>query len=217
MFQLLETDLYNFRTLDLYCEIIGKQRKPQELFNFLRQTNMDYNAINSNTLINIAEILSSVRENSQYQILANKILSIALSGQIEESQIAKAVVNLKKVGEPEEVIKFVSEAIVKYPNLSSSSTLLEKRATARMDMAKKCIDTGKDVKSNPKTKARAWEMCRQFLEEAERDLNKASDYADDPNEKFFIENDMNFLERMKKNSAKPTSPLRSRASLRKRG
>jgi len=64
--------------------------------------------------------------------------------------------------------------------------LLEKRATAKMDMAKKCIDTGKDFKSNPRTRVRAWEMCREFLNEAERDLNKAIEYADNPNEKFFI-------------------------------
>ncbi|NJL77502.1 MAG: hypothetical protein HC892_23145, partial [Saprospiraceae bacterium] len=31
-FNLLETDLYNFRTLDLYCEIIAKQKRPQELY-----------------------------------------------------------------------------------------------------------------------------------------------------------------------------------------
>jgi len=53
-------------------------------------------------------------------------------------------------------------------------------------MAKKCIDTGKDFKSNPRTRVRAWEMCREFLNEAERDLNKAIEYADNPNEKFFI-------------------------------
>lgn len=198
--KLLESDLYNFRTLDLYCEIIGKQKKYKELFQFLEKKKLDYFSVNPNTLVNIAEILSNERDNPPFQSLANNILSIALSGRIEESQIAKAVVNLKKVGEPEEVVKFVSDSITKYPNLAQNPILLQKRATAKMDMAKKCIKTGKDNKSNPKTKARAWEMCHQLIEEAERDLNKALDYVDNPNEKFYIENDIEFLESLKKTS-----------------
>lgn len=201
--KLLESDLYNFRSLDLYCEIISKQKKPQELFEFLQNNKIDLISVNSNTLINISEILSNDRDNVPHQKLANKILSIAISGKIEESQIAKAVVNLKKIGEPEELIKFINESINKFPNLIVNPTLLEKRATAKMDMAKKCIDTGKDFKSNPKTKARAWEMCRELLVDAERDLNKAFEYAENPNEKLFIENDLRFLERMKKISRKP--------------
>lgn len=203
--RLLDNDLYNFRTLDLYCEIIGKQRKPQELYELLTKRNFDYYSVNSNTLLNFAEILSHERENIQLLSLASRIMSIALSGRIEEGQIAKAVVNLKKVGEPEEVVKFVSDAITKYPNLALNSTLLEKRATAKIDMAKKCVNTGRDLKSNPKTKARAWEMCRQLIDEAERDLTKALEYADNPNEKFFIENDIDFLERIKKIFRKPDS------------
>lgn len=203
--KLIDTDLYNFRTLDLYCEIIGKQKKHQELFGFLEKMKIDYYSVNPNTLINIAEILSNEKEDVQYQSLANRILSIALSGRIEENQIAKAVVNLKKVGEPEEVVKFVCDSIIKYPNLAQNPTLLQKRATAKMDMAKKCINTAKDNKSTIKTKARALEMCRQLIDEAERDLNKALEYADNPNEKFYIESDIEFLEKMKKVSRKPPS------------
>jgi hypothetical protein len=160
--------------------------------------------VNPNTLINIAEILSFDKDNIKYQSLANRALSVAMSGKIEEGQIAKAVVNLKKIGEPEDVIKFASESMLKYPNLAHNSTLLEKRATARMDMAKKCIKTARDYKSQPKTKARAWEKCRELLAEAERDLNLALENVENPNEKFFIEKDINFLNELKDTSKKPS-------------
>ena len=199
---LLESDLYNFRTLDLYCEIIAKQKRPQELYGFITSKNLDFYSLNPNTLINMGEILSNESENESYSILANKILTIALSGRVEEGQVVKAVVNLKKVGEPEEVIKFISEAMSKYPTLASNSILLEKRATARMDLAKKCINTGQDSKSNPKTKARARELCMQLLDEAEKDLLKALDYVDNPTGKSFIEGDIIFLEKMRKTAKK---------------
>ena len=205
--KLLEKDLYNFRSLDLFCEILIKLKLPIELFEFITKNNIDLYSVNPNTLINFAELLSSLngKENIQYLNLANRALSIALSGKVEESQIVKAVINLKKVGEPEDVIKFVSDAISKYPNLSLNSTLLQKRATAKMDEAKKCINTGKDFKSNPRTQARAWEMCRQLLSEAEIDLNTAIENSDYSGERDFIQRDIEFLERMKKQSRKPES------------
>jgi hypothetical protein len=46
-------------------------------------------------------------------------------------------------------------------------------------------------------------MCRDLLSEAERDLNMALEHVENPNERFFIEQDMSFLENMKRISRKP--------------
>ncbi|NJL77501.1 MAG: hypothetical protein HC892_23140 [Saprospiraceae bacterium] len=100
---------------------------------------MDFYALNPNTLINIAEILTSQKDDKNYEVLANRILSVALSGKIEESQVVKAVVNLKKVSEPDDVIRFISETFLKYPSLANNATLFEKRATAKMDLAKNVL------------------------------------------------------------------------------
>ncbi len=202
---LLEKDLYNFRAWDLYCEIIHKLNKPQQLFKFVEDKKLDFYSINPNTLINIADALSLEKDSKAYQTLANRALSTALTGKVEESQIVKAVINIKKIGEPEDVVNLVSNAMLKYPNLANNSVLLEKRATSKMDIAKKSITSAKDPKSNPKTKARAWEMCRQLLDEADMDLRLAINTSENPNEKYFIENSIKFLDTMKKISQKPTS------------
>jgi predicted HTH transcriptional regulator len=104
---LLEKDLYNFRSLDLYCEVIAKLKLPHELYNFLETKKLDFYLVNPSTLINIAEILAFGKDNLPYQNMANRALSVAMSGKIEEGQIIKAVVNLKRIGEPDDVIKFV--------------------------------------------------------------------------------------------------------------
>ena len=202
--QLLETDLYNFRTLDLYCEILGKQKNTQELYDFLIEKKIDYKVVNSNTLLTMVDILTLTESKENYQKLAEDILTVALDGKIEESQVEKAVINLKKMGEPEKVIQFIDDILLKHPNFKTNSKLLEKRATSKMDLAKKCIDAARDKKSYFKTKARAWDMCRQYLDDAEKDLKDALNYADAPNEKFFIEeNDMKFLDKMKEIAKKP--------------
>jgi predicted HTH transcriptional regulator len=73
---LLETDLYNFRTLDLYCEILGKQKNAQELFNFLTGKKFDYAAVNTNTLMSMVEILTATETAPDYTKLADDILSV---------------------------------------------------------------------------------------------------------------------------------------------
>ncbi|MDR3238035.1 MAG: hypothetical protein LBT84_05990 [Spirochaetia bacterium] len=74
--QLLATDLYNFRILDLYCEIIGKQKRPQELFDFLNAKKIDCELVNSNTLLTMVEILNMDRDNTDYQKMADDMRSI---------------------------------------------------------------------------------------------------------------------------------------------
>jgi predicted HTH transcriptional regulator len=82
--QLLETDLYNFRALDLFCEIIGKQQNPKELLFFLKSKNIDYKLINPSTLLSMVEILNHTRNEEEYRNLADELLSIALSGRLVE-------------------------------------------------------------------------------------------------------------------------------------
>ncbi len=202
---LLEKDLYNFRSLDLYCEVIAKLKLPHELYNFLETKKLDFSLVNPSTLINIADIFAFDKDNLPYQNIANRALSVAMSGKIEEGQIVKAVVNLKKIGEPDDVIEFVGESMLKYPNLAHNSTLLEKRATARMDKAKKCISAVKNRQSSTITKKRAWVLCGQLLEAAERDLNLALENVENANEKFFIEKDINFLNELKQTYKKTST------------
>jgi predicted HTH transcriptional regulator len=203
---LLEKDVYNFRSLDLFCEILIKLKNPKELFDFINHNNIDFYSVNSNTLINFAELLSSQttdKNNIQYANLASRALSIALSGKVEESQIIRAVINLNKVGEPEDVIKFVSDAIFQYPNLANNRILLQKRARSKMSMAQKCINMARDKHSSYKTKIRAWEMCRQLLSEAEKDFNLAYENINDSLEDQYMKNDFQYLTQMKSISRKP--------------
>lgn len=200
---LLDQDPYNFRALDLLAEISVKVKDSIGLYKFIKKYDLDLNSINSSTLINIIDALTLERDNNDIQAFTNKILEIATSGKLEENQIVRATISLKKLADPDEVVEFINESIKRFPKLRSHSTLLEKRATAKMDLAKRCINTGKDRNSSLRTKARAWEMCRDLLSEAEKDLYLALDHVENPNERFFIEQDISFLENMKKISRKP--------------
>jgi len=201
--ELLKNDLYNSKLIETYCLIVNKLECQYELFNWIKDNPIDLSLLVPSTVIQIVDTLLSSYDNKQFYQISKKAIFVVFKELNEDSTIIKAIKNLKKVGEPEEVIKYVSEAFVKFPNLINNSTLLEKRATSKMDLAKKCINTAKDKLSSPKTKARAWEKCKELLDEAEKDLFKAIDNVDNPYEKEFIEKDINFLNDMKKISRKP--------------
>ncbi len=200
---LLAKDPYNFRALDLLIESSMKLKNPLGLYEFLIQNKLDLYAINSSTLINLADVLALEKDKKEIQAFTSRVLEIAVSGKLEENQIVKAAVSLKKIARPEELVRFISESMAQYPKLSTNPTLLEKRATAKIDLAQKCINTGNDYQNNPQIRARAWEMCQELLNEAERDLGRALENVENANEKLFVEQDIRFLENMKRMSQKP--------------
>jgi predicted HTH transcriptional regulator len=71
---LLNNDLYNIRTLNLYCEIISKLKQPEILFNFLTDKKVVFQNLRSNTLRSMAEIL--MQGTTQHRRLARQILKI---------------------------------------------------------------------------------------------------------------------------------------------
>jgi len=72
-----------------------------------------------------------------------------------------------------------------------------------MDLAKMCIDTGRNYESSPKIRAKAWERARVYLDDAERDLMTALNHTISSVERDYLERDIDFLHKMKRISQRP--------------
>lgn len=201
--EILEKDAYNFRALELFCEVNNLLETPQQAYEFIRANNLDFNKINPGTLIVIAETLASIPENKEIAGLAESLLNKAIAGRLEEKQIIKVAYSLKKLGENEKVENFINDIFVTHPNLSKNSSLLQQRARAKIDLAKICEQSAKDRNHNKNIRARAWEQLRRYLHEAEKDLYYALEYTESPIEKDWLLRDLHFLQDMKKASQKP--------------
>ncbi len=199
---ILKLDSYNFRAIDLLCEISNIQKKPELLLNFIVSSHVMLGKLNPSTLINIAETISSVKDNPKVSEIANTISKYATSASLEEKEIERAVIALNKLRKSEEVIDYVKRIFIDKPSLTSNIILLENKARATMDMAKICIDTGKNYQTSPHMKAKAWERARVYLDDAERDLMKALNNAYG-SEKDYINRDLEFLKKMKKIAQRP--------------
>lgn len=200
---ILKLDSYNFRAIDLLCEICNIQKKPEILLNFLTSSRILLEKINPSTLINIAETISTIKDNPKVSEFASLISKYATGASLEEKEIERAVIALNKLRKSEEVIDYVKRIFIEKPSLASNIKLLENKARATMDMAKICIDTGKNYQTSSLMKAKAWERARVYLDDAERDLMNALNNADGEVEKDYIRRDLDFLERMKRIAQRP--------------
>lgn len=207
LFAVLETDPYNYRALELFCEVNNLLETPKKVFDFIVLKSLDFAKIRSNTLVIISETLSLIRNNKQSEKLSKHLLTIALNGRLEEKQLFKVAYTLKKLGDDKAVVDFVNNTFIQYPSLTNNSFLLDQKGRALIDLAKRCEITYNEQQNNRiKNKAKA--DFERYLNEAQKTLNLAYENSEDTVDKdymqkalWYIQNEMMpFLTGKKKNN-----------------
>ena len=126
-----------------------------------------------------------------------------MKGRLEENEIKRVAINLRKGKNDEAAIDFLHDIFIKMPSISNNPALLDIRAKAAMDLAKKCLDTAKKDSISPIMKGKAWDKCRLYLLDAEKDLNSALHHVSNEVDKDYILRDVEFLQTMKEIARKP--------------
>ncbi len=191
--EVLSEDIYNYRALELFCEVNKLLGSPEKLLDLLLMQAIDYQKIRSNTLLVISETLSFAKSDKRADTLSKTLLSIALNGRLEERQLIKVAFILKKRGEDKEVVDFVNQTLQQYPNLVTNSALLDQKGRALIDLAKKCEQTFYAENSNNSIKAKAKVAFQKYITEAQKVLNIAYENSESSVDKDFIERALNYI------------------------
>lgn len=204
--RLLNKDPYNFRSIELFCEISSLMKNPELVYDFIVQNNIDISRFSAAAQLMIGEVLTSIKSPGKEILgLANRLLESSASGRLKEDEVKRMAINLRKAKNDEKAIEVIDVFFKSNPNSRLDSSLLDIRAKAKIDLAKRCIDTARNENSGAKIRALAWDKCRNYLEEAEIDLHKALESAKNETQKEFIIRDIEFLETMKSISRKPSN------------
>lgn len=201
--ELLNKDPYNFRLMELYCEVNNLLDSPKRLYDFITNKNLKYVQFNSSSLIAMAETLSLIKDGGEARELVEKFSSQAVSNRLTDQEIKKIAINYRKIGEDEKSIEFIDNILNKDPFSNQKSTLLEIRGKAKIDLAKKCMETANGRSTSARFKVKAWDQCRNFLNEAESNFQEALGGATDEIEREFIVKDLQFLESLRQIAKKP--------------
>lgn len=183
--EVLETDSYNYRALELFCEVNNLLDTPKNVFNFITSKEIDFTQIRSNTLVIISETLSLIVD-ERAKILSRQLLNIALNGRLEEKQLLKVAYTLKKFGDDKAVVDFVNDTINRYPSLKNNSFLLDQKGRALIDLAKRCEETYNEQKNN-RIKNKAKDDFERYLNEAQKALHSAFENSENTVDKDYIQ------------------------------
>jgi predicted HTH transcriptional regulator len=207
----LDQDSYNYRALELFCEVNNLLETPEQIFHLLQAKEIDFQQIRPNTLVILSETLSLTKQNEPAKKLSKQLLNIALKERLEAQQLRKIAFTLKKLGDDKAVVDFVNNTIEKYPNLATRAALLDQKGRALIDLAKRCEDTFNE-NANHRIKIRAKEDFERYLSEAEKVLNLAYEYSEHPVDKDYIEKALLYIkvEMMPFLSGKPKKSFEKR-------
>lgn len=201
--EILKTDPHNFRAIELFCEASNLLKTPGNVYDLLKHTQLDFTKLNSSTLITIAESLLQCDQNPDIVEISNKLISAVNTRRLEESEIKHVAVNFRKLGNNEKAIEFINDQFRRNSSFEQSSSLREILAKSKIDLAKKCMNTARDIRTSPDLKGKAWQECRNYLTDAEKDLSVALQNVRNQTEQEFIMNDIEFLNNMKEIAKKP--------------
>jgi ATP-dependent DNA helicase RecG len=197
--ELLEQDPYNFRMLELFCHASNMHGTPRDVYNFIREKSIDIEKLSAPGCLVLAETILAIKDASdEVRDLARQLLRSIAKGQYQEEEARKIALSLRKADDNEGAIAFINDTIKSSPHLQNNSKLHQLRGEAQIDLAKRCLKTATNRRTPSQVRGRAWEQCRDYLTQAERDLHIALENCRFPSDRQYIEQDINYLAQQKR-------------------
>jgi len=100
------------------------------------------------------------------RLVASRLNVIASGRNLEANELRRAVVNLRKLREDDKALDLIEAMFRRDSSLRRSAPLLQLEGKARIDLAKKCIDTARNRDTSREMRTRAWDLCREYLSDA---------------------------------------------------
>jgi len=204
---LLEEDPYHYRTLEAFCDVANLLGVPRRVFEFANVKALDPRRINPSTVILMGQMFLKLEPDPDAVALARDWLATASRERLEGEELKRLVIGIRRLGSNEEAIRLVDDFMGRSPESRIRSSLLDIRARAKMDLAKKCMDTARSPKTSAQLRRKAWDRCRRYLDEAESDLFAALSSVVAPPDREYMEKSLDFLKSMKELARRPEGSI----------
>ncbi len=212
---LLENQPTNPKLLELLVQLAVLRQRPETVGDYTIEHKLRPDDLPASTAYQFAEVLAQSPELSHQQ-LGQDWLDHVSKQSLEEDEVKRVSQALRKVAKHEQAVQVITRYIAAATTpLAVPASLYDIRARAKIDLAKKCMDTGRDRRVQKERQAKAWDLCRKYFDEAEGDILRALEIEVHSRERAFYEKDLEFVRRMKDQTRKPERTVSSRHSHRK--
>ena len=202
---LLESQPTAPNLLGLLAQISLAQKRPERVGEYIRRISLDPSDFPTATVI---QLLEALREsaNAEDRELAKVWIGPISKRRLEADEVKRVAVALRKLDKDEDAVQLIGRFISLHSSpLAVPAALYDMRARAKIDLAKKCMETARSVNTQRDLRSRAWAQCRQYLVDAESDILTAMENESSPREREFIERDLSFVRQLMKQSERPQS------------
>lgn len=192
----LDRDPSNYRLIQLLAEIQTALRDPDPIAHILQRSAIDLEKLPSSVQVQLSEALSSSdQKRDRYRSLANRLLTLASQGRLEELEVRRVAVGLMRSRNDEAALALVERSLSEHPEWRDNASLLQLRGDAKIGLAKRCRNTA--AKVAPATRERVWRQFHEYLTQAERDLRKAETLSADAGLSAIIRKNLSYIEQLK--------------------
>ena len=200
---LLDGQPTNPKLLELLVQLASLRHRPETVGSYATEHQLQPQDLPASTVYQFAELLGQSPK-LEHQQLGRRWLEHVSKRSLEGDEVKRVSQALRKLGKDEEAVQLISRYIsaARSP-LAVPAMLYDVRARAKIDLAKKCMDTGRDHRVLKERQAKAWDLCRTYLDEAEADILRALEIETRPREKEFYDKDLEFVRMMKEQVRKP--------------
>lgn len=195
---LLAADPFNFRVIELFCEVNRATGNAGHIQAFVESLGDRVDGLPDTAKVLIADALAGEDIPSARRQMARRLMHAAAQGRLEESETRRLVIGLMRIDDIERALDVLDRAQRLHPQWADSPTFLQLRGRTLLQFAKRCRNTAKGNRDlSSKMRRRTWEECRAYLDRAEKALNAALEHAPEQVVRDHAEDDLRFLARLR--------------------
>lgn len=196
--------------LDIFVQLSSLRLRPESVGIYVLEHQLQPQDLPSSTVYQFSEVLTQSPQ-LEHQTIGRDWLEHVSKRSLESDDVRRVVVALRKLGKDEQAVQLISQYISRATSpLAIPAMLYDIRAKAKIDLAKRCMDTGRSPLILRDLRAKAWDRCRSYLDEAEADILRALEAQTHPNERDYYQKDLEFVRRMQEQARKPENRTTSR-------
>lgn len=209
--RLIAQDPYNFRSVRLFVEVQRALGDTAPVAAFARDHEVDFARFSALALVHMADaIVLDPRLGAADRDLARRMLNAASSARFDEREARRVAISLLTLKDDRAALDFIERSLRENPSWTASAAMLQLRGRTELQLAKRCMQTGRDRGLPIETRRRAWNDCRSHLERAEHDLRAALTHAPEAVVRDHAEDDLRYLAKLREQAKPPTRPSRGR-------
>lgn len=202
---LLEHDPFNYRVVQLFCDVQRAARDFVPILRFVQRHQPELQRFSASALVSLADALRFLHGEgaAEAQRLARQLLTLSAAGRFEVAEIRVIAVAMMELDQDQEALGVLDRALSDHAEWRAHPALLQLRGRALLQLAKRCSHNARSAALVPRLKARAWDECRRYLDEAERDLRAALEQGPDPVVRQHIDAGLDFVQTLRRIAGRP--------------